>query len=92
MRRTKVPDKKRITIDLSQEFFGRLDDLVRRVGAGSKAEVIRDALQLYEYIADRQIDGYSFQAKDRAGAVETLVFLDLPTRASNPGLTRAAAR
>ncbi len=70
--------KRRITLDVTEDFYERLEDLEERVKAPSKAEVIRDALQLYEYIADRQEAGWKFQAKTDSGETETLVFLDLP--------------
>ena len=74
-------DKRRITLDVSPEFYRRLENLERRVDAHSKAEVIREALQLYEFVADRQIGGWKFQARHReTQEVENLVFLDLPNQ------------
>ncbi len=77
---TRESEKKRITLDVTPEFYERLEHLERSVQARSKAEVIRDALQLYEYVADRQQAGWRFQARTEAGEIETLVFLDLPTQ------------
>jgi hypothetical protein len=44
----KTQDKARITLDLSPEFYVRLENLTASVGAESKAQVIREALRLYE--------------------------------------------
>ena len=78
-------EKRRITIDVTQAFFERLERLERQVDAQSKAEVIREALQLYEYVADRQLSGWRFQTKHReSGDVENLVFLDLPNQMTAP--------
>lgn len=66
--------KVRVTLDLTPEFHRRLEALESLVGAESKASVIRQALQLYEYVAQKTRKGYSFKAvKD--GHEETLVFL-----------------
>jgi hypothetical protein len=72
----KKPDEKkvRVTIDLTPQFNQRLEELGALVEASSKADVIRQALQLYEYIARRTIDGYTFRAISRNGREENLVF------------------
>ena len=58
--------KTRITLDLSPEFYKRLEELRIKVDK-TKAGVIRDALQLYEDIAEKSIEGYSFVAVDKRG-------------------------
>ena len=68
---------KRITLDLSTDFFSRLEDLQGLVGTETKAGLIRQALQLYEFIAKRTAQGDKFQAVGKGGEVERLVFLDL---------------
>jgi hypothetical protein len=76
----KKPERKiRITLDVSQDFYARLEALEGRVNAPSKASVIRDALQLYEYIADRQKAGWRFEATAPSGEKEHPVFLNLPS-------------
>ena len=66
--------KVRITLDLTPDAYSRLNDLSESVGADSKANLIRQALQLYEYVAKRHREGYEFRAvKD--GKEETIVFL-----------------
>lgn len=67
--------KIRMTLDLTPQFYDRLQELERLVDAESKASVIRQALQLYEYIAKRTRDGHTFKAMSPAGEEETLVFI-----------------
>ena len=67
--------KIRMTLDLTPQFYDRLQELERLVEAESKASVIRQALQLYEYIAKRTKDGHTFKALTPAGDEETIVFL-----------------
>jgi hypothetical protein len=58
MKRTKTPDdrKIRLTLDVTPEFYDRLEALERKTEAGSKANLIRTALQLYEYFVIRTVD------------------------------------
>ena len=52
--------KVRVTLDLTPELNDRLDRLTELVGASSKADAIRDALRLLEYVAKRHDEGYEF--------------------------------
>ena len=66
--------KVRVTLDLTPPFYERLNQLENLVDGGTKANVIRQALQLYEFIAQRTLEGWSFKAvKD--GQEETMVFI-----------------
>jgi predicted DNA-binding protein len=67
--------KVRITLDLSPEFYNRLERLESRVGAESKAQVVREALRLYEYIASRYIEGDEFLTRAKDGTEKTIVLL-----------------
>ncbi len=67
--------KVRVTLDLSPEFYERLESLEQLVDGGTKANVIRQALQLYEYLAHRTIEGHTFKAIDQDGKEEKIVFL-----------------
>jgi hypothetical protein len=66
--------KVRVTIDLAPQFNQRLEQLEALVGANSKADIIRQALQLFEYVAKRTAGGYTFRAVSRDGHEENLVF------------------
>jgi len=77
MRNKKRPTAKkiRVTLDLTPDFYHRLEELEGLVEAGTKANLIRQALQLYEYVAKKTIEGHSFRAVSRDGQEETLVFI-----------------
>jgi hypothetical protein len=66
--------KVRVTIDVTPQFNQRLEQLEAMVDANSKADVIRQALQLFEYVARRTSEGYTFRAVSRDGREENLVF------------------
>ena len=68
-------DTKRVTLDLSPRFFERLQKLQDDVEAESKASLIRDALQVYEYIVRKTLEGYTFKAVPKKGATETIRFV-----------------
>jgi predicted DNA-binding protein len=71
----KTQNKVRITLDLSPEFYTRLEDLTASVGAESKAQVIREALRLYEYVVHHYIAGDEFLARTKDGVEKTIVLL-----------------
>jgi hypothetical protein len=77
MAKNKVKNGKkvRVTLDLSIEFYDRLEQLERLAGAESKAGLIRDALLLYEQVAIRILKGCKLQAIDPEGKTETFVVL-----------------
>ncbi len=58
MKRPKTPDDKkvRLTLDVTPEFYERLEKLERKTEADSKANLIRQALQLYEYVVIQIVD------------------------------------
>lgn len=65
--------KVRVSLDLSVPLFERLEAL-EDVTHENKSGVIRQALQLYEYIVQKTMEGYSFKAVDPQGKEEGLVF------------------
>jgi hypothetical protein len=65
--------KVRVSLDLSIPLFARLGAL-EDITHESKSGVIRQALQLYEYIVQRTVEGCSFKAIDQKGNEENLVF------------------
>jgi hypothetical protein len=77
-KKPEISKKVRITLDLSPQFYSRLEELERRTDADSKAHLLRQALQLYEYIITKTLEGYSFRAVSKDGSEETLVFLGTP--------------
>jgi hypothetical protein len=79
----KRTNKVRITLDLSRQFYERLEKLESLVGAESKAVVVRQALQLYEYVAQKASEGYSFRAVGQDGREQDVVFLGPMARAED---------
>jgi len=67
-------DTIRVSLDLSEPFHRRLSELEQLTHAESKAGVIRQALQIYEYVARKTLQGYKFVAVDKSGQQENLVF------------------
>src|SRR5258708_5600118 len=67
-------DKVRVSLDLPGPFNDRLEALEELTQAESKASVIRQALQVYEYIARKTMEGYSFRALRPDGKEENLIF------------------
>ena len=75
MMKVKAPEKKtRITLDLTPDFYRRLEDLEAMVGSESKAGLIREALQLYEYVAQKVKDGYTFKIHKGTDEKELVFF------------------
>jgi hypothetical protein len=71
---TNANRKVRVSLDLPAAFNTRLEALEKLTQADSKAGVIRQALQVYEYIARKTVEGYSFRAVTPDGKEENLVF------------------
>ena len=66
----------RITIDLTAELDERLLNLSRAIGA-TKADTIRDALRILEYLVDRHEDGYELVERKDDVATPMKIFLGL---------------
>lgn len=75
---TKKKPGVRVTVDMSPEFYERFEELEELVGSASKAELIRQALQAYDYLARRQGAGWHFTAVSESGEEESPVFVPLP--------------
>jgi hypothetical protein len=61
-------------LDVSEQFNSRLEKLLETVDADTKASLIRQALQVYEHIAQQTVSGYSFKIV-KNGEEKDLVFL-----------------
>lgn len=66
---------KRVQLDLAEKAMARLTYLKEKTEAPSYAEVVKNALRLYEAIIEEAEAGNTFQVKDPEGRVkEYLVF------------------
>lgn len=74
----KKPVEKRIrlTLDLTPKQFAKLKDLEDETGA-TKMEIVRNALRLYAYVAERALEGDSFRAVDKNGKAAEVVLVEL---------------
>ncbi len=57
----------RVQLDFSEEAFNRLEDLRKETDAASKADVIRDALRIYEWLAEQSRAGRFIEVQDEEG-------------------------
>lgn len=73
-----IDKKTRVTVDLKPQHYTRLEALEELVGANSKADVIREALQLYEYIVKRVAAGDRLSITTKDGKQEALAFFTMP--------------
>ncbi|HJT59460.1 MAG TPA: hypothetical protein VJ761_23325 [Ktedonobacteraceae bacterium] len=67
MDNTRVLSKQRIQFDFTPEALKRLEDLKEQVEASTKAEVIRNALKLYEWFVTEVDPNYVIEVKDKEG-------------------------
>jgi len=74
---TRDQRKIRLSLDVTTGFYDRLEKLAQRIEVESNASVICQALQLYEVVARRHLDGATFGVvhQDRE---ESLAFFGLP--------------
>lgn len=63
----------RITIDLNEEDTERIKALAHLVGA-SVEDTLRDALRIFEYLAERNRDGYELLERKDAVVTTANVF------------------
>ena len=78
--------KTRISLDLSRVAFDRLSNLETLVDADSKADLIRDALRLYEYLVKQSLRGARIQCVLPDGTVTNVFATSLPAPASEEAL------
>jgi hypothetical protein len=67
MNSTKVTNKQRVQFDFSPEALQRLEDLKEKVDATTKAEVIRNALKIYEWFATQLDPNSIIEVQDQEG-------------------------
>lgn len=75
-KRDEANSKIRVSLDLNEPVHRRLSELEHLTQADSKAGVIRQALQVYEYVARKSMEGYKFKSVGPNGVEENLVFFN----------------
>jgi hypothetical protein len=78
--------KIRISLDLSQAAFERLAVLESMTDVDSKADVIRDALRMYEYLVRQAVKGCKIQCVSPTGEITEVFATSLPTAVSEDAL------
>ena len=74
--KSRVTQKVRVQLDLTQRAMGLLNELRRKTDATSNAEVIRDALKLYDGLITEAERGAEFLIRDKDGKLSAFrIFL-----------------
>lgn len=50
--------KERVQFDFSEEMLQKLDDIMRKTGAATRAEAVRNALRVYDWFIDTDPDDH----------------------------------
>lgn len=79
-KKTEKPAKVRMTLDLSEAAFKRLQELHRLSEFESKADVIREALRVYEFLLKAALEGATIQSIAPHGGVTNIFISSLPTQ------------
>jgi hypothetical protein len=72
-----VMSKTRVQLDFDDEAYAQLQQLKERSGSRTNAELIRDAMSLYDWVLTKREMGWQFQI-ERGGEVVRLEMLGLP--------------
>ena len=73
---TKQEKRIRLTLDLTPKQFEKLKDLEDETGT-TKAEIVRNALRLYTYVAERKLAGDSLRSIDKKGRATDVLLVEL---------------
>lgn len=75
MTKSKQKNEKRIriTLDLTKNSYERLQRLEEMIEVTSKADVVRQALQLLEFVAEKKSEGYTFNMTAPKGGPHVIV-------------------
>jgi hypothetical protein len=71
-----VAKRSRLTLDLTPKQLAKLTELEGETGE-SKAEIVRNSLRLYTYIAERAFSGSKFFETDKHGNSKEIVVVEL---------------
>ena len=70
MNTTKASTKQRVQFDFSAEALKRLTTMQERLDASTKAEVVRNALKLYEWFITQIDPEATIEIQDKDGRVQ----------------------
>ena len=72
-----VRKKQRFTLDGSPEFFALVDQLGQKIDTTSRANTIRIAVEVLDYVTERVVAGHTMQFVCPTGKVEGVVICRL---------------
>lgn len=90
-RGTEMADKIRVQFDFTPVALEQLDTLQQRLHAKSRAEVIRYALRVLQWLLDQLKDSAKIMVESKDGKVQTVVFTFLDAAESTQAKPAAAA-
>jgi hypothetical protein len=64
---TRGTTRLRVQLDFSEDAFDRLEELRKETDVGSKADVIREAIRVYEWLAEQSRAGRMIEVLDEDG-------------------------
>lgn len=70
-------EKIRLTVDVSADLYNRIVELEKFVGAESKAQIFREALRLYEYIAHELASGSEFFVREKDFTEKKMIIIGM---------------
>jgi hypothetical protein len=70
MNTVKTNTKQRVQFDFSQEALKRLETMQEHLDASTKAEVVRNALKLYEWFITQIAPDSTIEIQDKDGKVQ----------------------
>ena len=88
-RGTEMADKIRVQFDFTPAALEQLDTMQQRLHAKSRAEVIRYALRVLQWLLDQLKDSAKIMVESKDGKVQTVVFTFLD--AAEPAQTKQPA-
>jgi hypothetical protein len=77
--------KQRLQFDFSEAAVAELERLKGKIGASSRAEVIRHALGVLKWIVDEQLQGHEIRAvhENKGEEIRTIIKPVFPFRTTN---------
>jgi hypothetical protein len=58
----------RVQLDFSEDAFNRLEEIQQETGVASKADVIREAIRVYEWLAEQSKTGRFIEVQEQDGS------------------------
>jgi hypothetical protein len=81
---TSAKKKERVQLDFSADALDRLDELKEKVGASTRAEVVRQALRLYEWFVNETEPDSTIRITDSGGETTSMFKAFLLHSATRP--------